>query len=67
MNRITLNKILLESDEAFKELKKLASGYDTKKSDWIDDFYNDNEKAIEELVKKYNLDWDDLGSLLMKL
>ena len=63
-----LNKILMESDKAFVELKKLAATVKGKKdAEWIDKFYTNNEEKIEKLVKKYKLDWDELGAMLAKL
>jgi hypothetical protein len=60
-------KTLLESDKAYKELQKLAKKYDKSEVDWVDKFYNENEKEIEKLIKNYKIDWDELGSMLMKL
>jgi hypothetical protein len=65
--KIEFLKTLLESDQAFKELQKLAKKYDKSEADWVDKFYNENEKEIEKLVKNYKIDWDELGSMLMKL
>lgn len=68
-----LNLVLLEGDEAFKALQKLIKGdkeADKKrknKVDFLDFIFNKYEKDIAKIEKKYGLDIDDLGELLMKL
>ena len=71
MLKDNFNKLLLEGDAAFKELKKLAaSDKELKKMDkldFIDAFYNKYEKQISKIEKKYKLGSDELGQMLMDL
>jgi hypothetical protein len=66
-----LNKLLCEADNGFKELKALAKSdkelSKLKDADFIDAFYTKYEKEITKIEKKYNLDAEELGSMLTKL
>lgn len=71
----TFSKLLIESSKAFQDLQDLLAGdkeaVKFKKSkdpvEYLDYVYLKYESDIEAIMKKYKLDYDELGSMLMKL
>jgi hypothetical protein len=65
-------KTMLINEGAKQDLQKLLKGdkemaKEKKGPDFLDKFWQKNEKAIENIQKKYSLGLDELGDLLMKL
>lgn len=58
------NIIIMESDQAFKDLQALAAK-EYKLN--LYDFYTKYEKEINLIQKKYKLGWDELGSYLVDI